>query len=86
MKSEMTELPPNQNRQSTIQIRMVDLNLFRVFDAMMLHRSVRKASQMLSVTPSAYFDDFTTSKPACPHRGQAIVSNRVALVMVAFIV
>jgi DNA-binding transcriptional LysR family regulator len=53
MKSEMTELPPNQNRQSTIQIRMVDLNLFRVFDAMMLHRSVRKASQMLSVTPSA---------------------------------
>jgi len=32
---------------------MVDLNLFRVFDAMMLHRSVRKASEMLSVTPSA---------------------------------
>jgi DNA-binding transcriptional LysR family regulator len=35
------------------QLRMIDLNLFRVFDAMMLHRSVRKASQMLSVTPSA---------------------------------
>ena len=34
-------------------IHMVDLNLFRVFDAMMLHRSVRKASQILSVTPSA---------------------------------
>jgi DNA-binding transcriptional LysR family regulator len=32
---------------------MIDLNLFPVFDAMMLHRSVRKASQMLSVTPSA---------------------------------
>jgi DNA-binding transcriptional LysR family regulator len=35
------------------QFRMIDLNLFRVFDAMMLHRSVRKASQILSVTPSA---------------------------------
>jgi len=34
-------------------IRMVDLNLFWAFDAMMLHRSVRKASRMLSVTPSA---------------------------------
>ena len=34
-------------------IHMVDLNLFRVFDAMMQHRSVRKASEMLSVTPSA---------------------------------
>ena len=33
--------------------RMIDLNLFRVFDAMILHRSVRKASQILSVTPSA---------------------------------
>src|SRR5258708_16202214 len=32
---------------------MIDLNLFRVFDAMMLHRSVRRASQILSVTPSA---------------------------------
>src|SRR5260370_22104197 len=32
---------------------MIDLNLFGVFDAMMLHRSVRKASQILSVTPSA---------------------------------
>jgi DNA-binding transcriptional LysR family regulator len=37
----------------TRHIRMIDLNLFRVFDAMMLHRSVRKASQMLSITPSA---------------------------------
>jgi Bacterial regulatory helix-turn-helix protein, lysR family len=35
------------------RLRMIDLNLFRVFDAMMLHRSVRKASQILSVTPSA---------------------------------
>ena len=32
---------------------MVDLNLFRVFDALMVHRSVRKASEILSVTPSA---------------------------------
>jgi DNA-binding transcriptional LysR family regulator len=36
-----------------MHIRMVDLNLFRVFDALMLHRSVRKASEVLSVTPSA---------------------------------
>jgi DNA-binding transcriptional LysR family regulator len=37
----------------TMHLRTMDLNLFRVFDAIMLHRSVRKASQMLSVTPSA---------------------------------
>ena len=36
-----------------MHIRMMDLNLFRVFDAMMLHRNVRRASQMLSITPSA---------------------------------
>jgi DNA-binding transcriptional LysR family regulator len=54
MKSGTTEYPKKANPQaSTIQIRMVDLNLFRVFDAMMRHRSVRKASPMLSVTPSA---------------------------------
>jgi DNA-binding transcriptional LysR family regulator len=54
MKSGSTEYPKNPRpRLSTIQIRMVDLNLFRVFDALMLHRSVRKASQVLSVTPSA---------------------------------
>jgi DNA-binding transcriptional LysR family regulator len=35
------------------QIRLMDLNLFRVFDAIMVHRSVREASQTLSVTPSA---------------------------------
>jgi len=34
-------------------MRMMDLNLFRVFDAVMHHRSVREASRMLSVTPSA---------------------------------
>jgi len=33
--------------------RMIDLNLFRVFDAIMEFRSVRKASQALSLTPSA---------------------------------
>jgi DNA-binding transcriptional LysR family regulator len=38
---------------ATTQLRLMDLNLFRVFDAMMLHRSVRKASRTLSVTPSA---------------------------------
>jgi DNA-binding transcriptional LysR family regulator len=36
-----------------MHLRIIDLNLFRVFDAIMLHRSVRKASQVLSVTPSA---------------------------------
>src|SRR6202162_6272979 len=54
MKSGSKEYPKNPRpRVSTIQIRMVELNLFRVFDAMMLHRSVRKAAQVLSVTPSA---------------------------------
>jgi hypothetical protein len=45
----------NQARSwpASTQLRLMDLNLFRVFDAMMLHRSVRKASQTLSVTPSA---------------------------------
>ncbi|HTD17563.1 MAG TPA: LysR family transcriptional regulator [Chthoniobacterales bacterium] len=37
----------------TAHLRLIDLNLFRVFDAMMLHRSVRKVSQMLFVSPSA---------------------------------
>jgi DNA-binding transcriptional LysR family regulator len=54
MKSGSTEYPKNPRpRVPAVQIRMVDLNLFRVFDALMLHRSVRKASQVLSVTPSA---------------------------------
>jgi DNA-binding transcriptional LysR family regulator len=43
----------NYIKAECAQLRMIDLNLFRVFDAMMLHRSVRKASQLLSVTPSA---------------------------------
>src|SRR6266436_3168457 len=43
----------NYVKAETVHLRMIDLNLFRVFDAMMLHRSVRKASQILSVTPSA---------------------------------
>jgi DNA-binding transcriptional LysR family regulator len=37
----------------TIRIRKIDLNLFRVFDAIMQHRNVTKAAQALSVTPSA---------------------------------
>ena len=36
-----------------MQIRRIDLNLFRVFDAVMQQRSVTKAAQALSVTPSA---------------------------------
>jgi DNA-binding transcriptional LysR family regulator len=44
---------PNFIKAESAHLRMIDLNLFRVFDAMMLHRSVRKASQILSVTPSA---------------------------------
>jgi DNA-binding transcriptional LysR family regulator len=43
----------NYLKAEAVHLRMIDLNLFRVFDAMMLHRSVRKASQILSVTPSA---------------------------------
>lgn len=54
MKSGTTEYKKiPKPKASRTHIRMVDLNLFRVFDAMMLHRSVCKASQMLSVTPSA---------------------------------
>jgi Bacterial regulatory helix-turn-helix protein, lysR family len=48
-----TQKCQNYAKSETVGFRMIDLNLFRVFDAMMLHRSVRKASQMLSVTPSA---------------------------------
>ena len=44
---------PNYIKAESAHLRMIDLNLFRVFDAMMAHRSVRKASQILSVTPSA---------------------------------
>lgn len=38
---------------NTIQIRRIDLNLFRVFDAIMQSRNVTKAARALSVTPSA---------------------------------
>jgi DNA-binding transcriptional LysR family regulator len=40
-------------KREFVRIRMIDLNLFRVFDAMMQHRNVRAASRKLSVTPSA---------------------------------
>ena len=36
-----------------VQVRVVDLNLFRVFDAVMQQRSVSRAAKALSVTPSA---------------------------------
>ncbi|HYY27106.1 MAG TPA: LysR family transcriptional regulator [Chthoniobacterales bacterium] len=53
-KSEVKNRPDyGKPSMETMQIRMIDLNLFRVFDALMLHCSVRKASQILSVTPSA---------------------------------
>jgi DNA-binding transcriptional LysR family regulator len=48
-----TKKGQNYAKAEIVHLRMIDLNLFRVFDAMMLHRSVRKASQILSVTPSA---------------------------------
>jgi DNA-binding transcriptional LysR family regulator len=48
-----TENCQNSIKRKFIQIRMIDLNLFRVFDAMMQHRNVREASLILSVTPSA---------------------------------
>ena len=51
-KSEIENCRDNIGRES-IQIRTIDLNLFRVFDAMMQHRNVRAASRKLSVTPSA---------------------------------
>jgi DNA-binding transcriptional LysR family regulator len=40
-------------KRESVQIRMIDLNLFRVFDAMMQHRNVQVASRKLAVTPSA---------------------------------
>jgi DNA-binding transcriptional LysR family regulator len=51
-KSEIENRRDNIKREF-VQIRMIDLNLFRVFDAMMQHRNVREASRKLSVTPSA---------------------------------
>jgi len=48
-----TQKCQNYAKAENVDLRMIDLNLFRVFDAMMLHRSVCKASQMLSITPSA---------------------------------
>jgi DNA-binding transcriptional LysR family regulator len=39
--------------KENVQIRVVDLNLFRVFDAVMQQRSVSRAAKALSVTPSA---------------------------------
>ncbi|MFY9985922.1 MAG: LysR family transcriptional regulator [Chthoniobacterales bacterium] len=47
---------PRKRDQSTsenVHIRRVDLNLFRVFDAVMRERSVGKAAKALSVTSSA---------------------------------
>ena len=51
-KSEIENCQDTLKRES-VQIRMIDLNLFRVFDAMMQHRNVQVASRKLAVTPSA---------------------------------
>ena len=57
---QLKALPKSQAKEcrncvkaETMHLRMIDLNLFRVFDAIMLQRSVRKASEVLAVTPSA---------------------------------
>lgn len=44
---------PRASLSGNVQIRRLDLNLFRVFDAVMQHRSVSRAAKALSVTPSA---------------------------------
>jgi DNA-binding transcriptional LysR family regulator len=36
-----------------VSIRRIDLNLFRVFEAILQHRSVTGASRQLGLTPSA---------------------------------
>lgn len=43
----------DNSSDGNVQIRKIDLNLFRVFDAVMQQRSVSKAAKLLSVTPSA---------------------------------
>lgn len=56
-KNQALGIPENREmRQGYVgndDLRMIDLNLFRVFNAMMELRSVVKASQVLSITPSA---------------------------------
>jgi DNA-binding transcriptional LysR family regulator len=42
-----------RQKGSNLNIRRIDLNLFRVFEAVMHHRSVSGASRQLAVTPSA---------------------------------
>jgi DNA-binding transcriptional LysR family regulator len=42
-----------ESLSESVQIRKIDLNLFRVFDAVMQQRSVSRAAKALSVTPSA---------------------------------
>lgn len=43
----------DESRSENVRTRVVDLNLFRVFDAVMQERSVSRAAKALSVTPSA---------------------------------
>jgi hypothetical protein len=51
--AEKPEIKNCQRYLGTQPLRTIDLNLFRVFDAIMEHRSVCKASQTLCITPSA---------------------------------
>ena len=54
MKKRSKDYEKKARRMATpTRMRLVDLNLFLVFDALMQHRSVRKTSQLLMVTPSA---------------------------------
>jgi DNA-binding transcriptional LysR family regulator len=54
MKKSSKDYEKKARRMATpTRMHLVDLNLFRVFDALMLHRSVRKTSELLMVTPSA---------------------------------
>jgi DNA-binding transcriptional LysR family regulator len=50
---EKRETAKRQSHFGDDHLRMIDLNVFRVFNAMIEFRSVLKASQALSITPSA---------------------------------
>ena len=54
MKKSSKDYEKKARRMATpTRMHLVDLNLFRVFDTLMLHRNVRKTSELLMVTPSA---------------------------------
>jgi DNA-binding transcriptional LysR family regulator len=53
MKTKSRKPKKRGSLSENVQIRKIDLNLFRVFDAVMQQRSVSRAAKALSVTPSA---------------------------------